>query len=473
MIRDYPFVAREHELKRLNKLYRSSSFQMAVIYGRRRVGKTSLIRKFIKDKPAIYSQGIQTIARQNLNLFSEDVSSFVKRNTNLPELKHFATYRDVFTYIQTIANQINDKLVLVLDEYPYFAESSHEISSELQSVIDNLYKQNNNIMIILCGSSMSFMENQVLGIKSPLYGRRTAQFKIRPFNLFDTKKLLPDIKNDDLLVYYGITGGVPQYLVGIDQKLNLEENLEELFLYPDSILYNEPNILLKQELNNPEVYFAILTAIAKGKSKFNEIFVASGLNNNSNLTTYLTDLINLGIITTKEPIFNRNKRKKVYLIKDGLFRFWFQFIATEQSAINSGRIKALKTRILDQLPYFLGPTFEDTSKQWLWQTKKLPLEPRAIESWWGNNPLRKRQDEIDIVAPNYNDTEAIIGECKWHNANNLNDSMIDLLQERAYLVPKISKSYLYFFAKEANQEFIDYAKNHNVHVVLYKDFFNK
>lgn len=471
MIENYPFVARNHELNRLKKLYQSSSFQMAIIYGRRRVGKTSLIREFIKDKPAIYSQGIQTVAQQNLNLFSEDISTFVKHNTQNEGIDHFINYRDAFTYIQTIANQMKQKLILVLDEYPYFAESNPAISSELQYAIDHLYKQNNNIMLILCGSSMSFMEHQVLGVKSPLYGRKTAQFKIKPFNLFDTKKMLPKINNDDLLAYYGITGGVPQYLAGIDQSLSLKENLKELFLYPDSILYNEPNIFLKQEFNHPEVYFAILTAIAQGKSKFNEIFTASGLKNNSNLTPYLSDLLELGIITKKEPIFAKTNRKKVYLVKDGLFRFWFQFIATEQSAINSGRINAVLTKIIDQLPDFLGPTFEEVSKQWLWQEENLPLEPRTIESWWGNNPIRKRQEEIDIVAPNFDDTEAIIGECKWRKSSNLNPAMINLLQERALLVPKISKSYLFFFAKEANQDFLTYARNYGVQVILYKSFF--
>ena len=152
----YLFVARENELSRLNHLYQSPAFQMAIIYGRRRVGKTSLIREFIKDKPAIYSQGIQTIAEQNLKLSSNDISNFIKENSNLtPSPENLANYRDVFTYIQTIADQLSHKLVLVLDEYPYFAQSEPAISSELQYVIDHIFKPSSNIMLILCGSSMS------------------------------------------------------------------------------------------------------------------------------------------------------------------------------------------------------------------------------------------------------------------------------------------------------------------------------
>lgn len=471
MIHNYPFVARERELKRLNKLYQSNSFQMVIMYGRRRVGKTTLIRQFIKDKPAIYSQGIQTIARQNLALFSTDIFTFTKQHGINTAISQFANYRDAFAYIESIASELKEKLILVLDEYPYFAQSDPAISSELQAAIDHIYQNKNNIMLILCGSSMSFMEHQVLGVQSPLYGRRTAQFKIRPFNIFDTKKMLPRVSQEDLLAYYGITGGIPQYLTGIDQKLSFGDNLKELFLYPDSILYNEPNILLEQEFIHPSIYFAILTAIANGKSRFNEIFIASGLKSTSNLVPYLNDLIELGIVQQKEPILNQNSKKKIYVIQDGLFRFWFKYIATEQSAINSGRVAGLEQRILSSLHTFLGPTFEQASGQWLWQEKDLPLEPRIIGSWWGNNPLKKRQEEIDLVAPNYNNTKAIVGECKWRESNSLRDKMIDLLQERSLLLPKIKKTYLVFFAKEANPEFLTYAKEHEVKVVLFKDFF--
>ncbi len=473
MIHNYPFVARERELSRLNKLYQSNSFQMAIIYGRRRVGKTSLIQQFIKNKPAIYSQGIQTIAKQNLSLFSNDISSFTKRHHLTPGVSQFANYRDAFTYIENIAGELKDKLVLVLDEYPYFAQSDPAISSELQAVIDHVYQNHHNIMLILCGSSMSFMEHQVLGVKSPLYGRRTAQFKILPFNIFDTKKMLTHVGNEDLLAYYGLTGGVPQYLTGIDQNLSFAENLKELFLYPDSILFNEPNIFLKQEFTHPTIYFAILTAIANGKNRFNEIFMASGLKSSSNLVPYLNDLTELGIIKQKYPIFNKNSKKKIYIIQDGLFRFWFKYIATEQSAINSGRITGLEQRILSSLPDFLGPTFEQVSREWIWQAKDLPLEPREVVSWWGNNPVKKRQEEVDIVAPNFDNTEAIIGECKWRGQNSLKNAMIDLLQERAFLIPKVRKNYLFFFAKEAGTDFLTYAKEHGVRVVLYKDFFNE
>ena len=193
------FIGREIELKNLNNMYRSDKFEMAVIYGRRRVGKTSLIKQLLSNKLAIYVQGVQATAETNLRFLSNAILDF-------EEPKRINRHKTFFD----------------------FAESSAEISSILQYTIDHIYKEKNNIMLILCGSSMSFMEHQVLGYKSPLYGRKTGQFKIRPFDIFTTKKMLSKVNNEDLLAYYGITDGIPQYLSFIDQTKSVEENKNEL-----------------------------------------------------------------------------------------------------------------------------------------------------------------------------------------------------------------------------------------------------
>lgn len=200
---------------------------MAVIYGRRRVGKTSLIKQLLSNKLAIYVQGVQATAETNLRFLSNAILDF-EEPKRINRHKTFFDFAEAFEEIQDIANKQNEKIVCVMDEYPYFAESSAEISSILQYTIDHIYKEKNNIMLILCGSSMSFMEHQVLGYKSPLYGRKTGQFKIRPFDIFTTKKMLSKVNNEDLLAYYGITDGIPQYLSFIDQTKSVEENKNEL-----------------------------------------------------------------------------------------------------------------------------------------------------------------------------------------------------------------------------------------------------
>lgn len=466
------FVARKNELKNLDEMYDSNNFEMAVIYGRRRVGKTSLIQQFIKDKPSIYIQGIEATAELNLRYLSDAIMDFENPN-RLNKNFNFNDFKDAFSEVQDIANQKKQKIVFVLDEFPYFAESDRSISSILQYTIDHIYKKYNNIMLILCGSSMSFMEHQVLGYKSPLYGRRTGQFKIQAFNIFDTKKMLTKVNNDDLLAYYGITGGIPQYLAFIDQKLSVAENIKKLFLRQNAPLQNEPNILLQEELRKPATYFSILVAIANGKTKNNEISQAIGFSTPSSISPYLNNLIELEIIERKQPIFENNSRKYIYAFKDNMFKFWFKFISGEQDQIALGKISGLLERIMKELPRFLRPIFEEASKDWLWKQNNLPFTPRIIKNWWGNNPILKRQEEIDIVAANADDSEAIIGECKWRNVDKLNHKMIDTLIDRAKLVPKIKKAYLYFFTKKISADFLKYAKNHDVKVIKYSDFFNK
>ena len=466
------FIGREIELKNLKRMYNSSNFEMAVVYGRRRVGKTSLIKQFIVDKPAIYVQGVEATAETNLRFLSNAILNFEQPN-RINKGRTFQDLEEAFEEIQDIANRQQEKLIFVMDEYPYFAQAASEISSILQYVIDHIYKENNNIMLILCGSSMSFMEHQVLGYQSPLYSRKTGQFKIRPFDIFDTKKMLPKVNDEDLMAYYGITDGIPQYLSFVDQNLSVPENIQRMFLMQNAPLQDEPNILLQEELRKPATYFSILNALAHGKNKNSQISQAIGLTGTNSISSYLNNLIELEIIERKQPILEHNSRKSIYAFKDNLFKFWFKFIAEAQDQIALAKTDGILATIMDELPRFLGPVFEKASKDWLWQQDNLPFYPKKISGWWGNNPVRHRQEEIDVVAINFNETEAIVGECKWRNADKLNHEMIDTLMMRATLLPKIKKTYLYFFTKEYSDNFIKYAREHNVKVVEYQDFFRE
>lgn len=465
------FVARTSEISELNEMYHSNNFEMAVIYGRRRVGKTSLIKHFIKDKPAIYVQGIEATKELNLRYLSDAIMNFDNPDQNSSGI-NFDDFKSAFEYVQNIANHSKQKLVFVLDEFPYFAETAPEISSLLQYVIDHIYKEHNNIMLILCGSSMSFMEHQVLGHKSPLYGRRTGQFKIRPFNIFDTKKMLANTKNEDILAYYGITGGIPQYLSFINEDLTVMQNIKRMFLRENAPLQDETNILLQEELRKPATYYSILVAIANGKTKSNQISQAIGFDNPSKLSPYLAKLIELDIIEHKAPIFEKGMRKAIYVFKDTMFNFWFKFISGHQDQIALNRIDGILKLIEKEMPRFLGPIFEKACIDWLWKNHDLPIEPKEIKNWWGYNPVLKRQDEIDIVATNFEDTEAVVAECKWRNANKLNVEMLKTLILRAQLLPKTKKHYFYFFVKEANSDFIKRAKLSEIKVISYNDLFN-
>lgn len=466
------FIAREAELASLADMYQSPRFEMAVIYGRRRVGKTSLIKEFIKDRPAIYVQGIEATKELNLNYLTNAVLDF-ENPDRLDRSFSYSDFRDIFSKVQDLANKQEGKLIFVLDEFPYFAQSAPEISSVLQFAIDHVFKEYDNIMLILCGSSMFFMQHQVLGHQSPLYGRKTGQFKIRPFDIFDTKKMLPLVKNEDLLAYYGITGGIPQYLSFIDQDKSIEENINRLFLRNNAILQDEPNVLLQEELRKPATYYSILVALAQGKTKPNEIYQAIGLSSASSLSPYLSRLQELEMVERKLPILEKNTKNATYHISDTMFQFWFQYISGQQDKISLNRTSGLLARIMADLPNFLGPVFEKACKEWTWRQADLPFDPQEISSWWGYNPALRRQDEVDLVAVSYDKKEAIIGECKWRKAEKLSPQMLDTLRGRAALLSSkfgITKIHLYFFAKESSLSFKELAESQKVRLIIFDDF---
>src|SRR5665647_3164278 len=232
------FIGREKELKNLNNLYDTDKFQFPVIYGRRRVGKTALINEFVKDKDTIYFTGIETNAKQNLEYFSKSIFNYTTGSNVAPV---FSSFQEALEYVFKLAEK--KRIVLVIDEYPYVAKSYKAIASMLQVLIDK-QKDTSKLFLILCGSSMSFMEEQVLGYKSPLYGRRTSQFKILPFEFFESRKYFKNFSDLDIATIYGIVGGTPQYLLQMDDNISLEHNIKDKLLNSTSYLFEEPNNLL-------------------------------------------------------------------------------------------------------------------------------------------------------------------------------------------------------------------------------------
>lgn len=259
------FIGREEELTKLNKMYQSSKLEVAVIYGRRRVGKTTLINEFCKDKKTIFFAALENSAEQNLKLLSNAIGYADTGSSSNAVYKNFS---DAFDKIKEMAS--SERLIFVIDEFPYLAQAENSISSLLQNYLDHQFK-NTKLFLILCGSSMSFMANQVLGYQSPLYGCCTAQFKIMLFDYLDTGKWFPKYSPEDKALIYGVTGGIPAYLEQFFPKKNVKENLLDYIFDKNAMLFEEPANLLKQELREPAMYNAILTAVASGKTKLSEI----------------------------------------------------------------------------------------------------------------------------------------------------------------------------------------------------------
>lgn len=209
------FIGREKELGNLNRLYISDKFEFAVIYGRRRVGKTAIINEFVKGKSCIYFTGVETNEKQNLENFSKCILEYV---TKKPANTSFDSFQTALEFVFDLA--VEERIVLVIDEYPYVARASKSLASTLQLLIDK-YKDTSKLFLILCGSSMSYMEDQVLAYKAPLYGRRTAQFKVQPFEFLEACQYFNQLSDGDKALAYGIVGGTPQYLLQLNDKLSI------------------------------------------------------------------------------------------------------------------------------------------------------------------------------------------------------------------------------------------------------------
>ena len=458
------FIGRARELSNLNKLYESDKFEFAVIYGRRRVGKTALINEFIKGKPAICFTGVETNAKQNLENFSKcilEYASGINANTT------FASFQSALEYVFEIATQ--KRIILVVDEYPYVARASKSLASTLQLLIDK-YKDNSKLFLILCGSSMSYMEDHVLAYKAPLYGRRTAQFKIQPFDFLEACEYFKKLSKEDQALAYGIMGGTPQYLLQINDNLSIEENVKNTYLNPMSSIYEEPNNLLKQEVREPAIYNAIITAIAMGASKMSEISSKVG-EDTSVCATYIKNLIALGIVKKETPYGDDSARKTIYSIEDNMFRFWYRFVPENTSIIARGASDLAYKRIEPQLSNYMGAIFEDICKQYLWKILldgKCAINFTELGRWWGANPKTRKQEEIDIVGVADKNT-ALFAECKWTNEK-VDRGVLEKLIERSELFPHTNKHY-YVFAKTGfTKSCEDMAKNlGNVSLIAYMD----
>lgn len=461
------FIGRERDLAALNRLYMSDKFEFAVIYGRRRVGKTALISEFIKDKKAIYFMGVESNEKQNLENFSKNI---IEYGSGILADTSFASFQAALEYVFKLGE--TQRLILAIDEYPYVARASQSLASTLQLLIDK-YKDSSHLMLILCGSSMSYMEDYVLAYKAPLYGRRTAQMKILPFDFEDTCRYFKKFSDEDKALLYGMVGGTPQYLLQINDNLTVEDNIKNTFLNPTSSLFEEPENLLKQEVREPALYNAIITAIATGASRLAEISTKVG-ETTAVCSTYLKNLIGLGLVQKETPYGEKTSRKSIYCIDDNLFRFWYRFVPENNSIIARGAADLAYLRIEPHLSGYMGSVFGDICRQYLWKlllSGQSPVDFSDLGRWWGTDPKTKSQTEIDIMGIADKNT-ALFGECKWKNEK-VDIGVLETLVARSRIF-HYQNVHLYLFSKsgftQGCQE--EALKLGNVTLVTYEDIMN-
>lgn len=461
------FYCREDELRKLNKRYTGDKFECIVIYGRRRVGKTALINEFCKDKPTIFFSALNTTGKENLEALSKSIMSFERPDVEYsPEFRSYDAALDELTALSK-----EKRIVFVIDEYPYLAKAKPAISAMLQHIIDHKWTES-KMYLILCGSSMSFMESQVLGKESPLYGRRTGQFKIEPLNYKETAVFHPNLPAEDNSLIYGITGGVPHYINKLDVINSVDEALLEHFFDRSSYLYEEPGNLLKQELREPAIYNAIIKAIADGASRMNDITMKVG-EETSVVSKYLKTLIGLAIVKKETPITEKPGKKTIYLLADNFFRFWYRFVPVNMSAIDSGRIAKTYPFVVKQhLSDYMGLIFEKMCHDYLlYYSDNLPIELSEVGQWWGTDPKKKKQIQIDIVGTPVNGKDYIIGSCKYRNEK-IGVDELNLIRDYASVFGKGNNYHYYIFSKGGFTSGLLQAQEHGeVHLITLEDLY--
>ncbi|KAA0257653.1 ATP-binding protein [Deferribacter autotrophicus] len=453
------FIGRDYELKKLNELYSEDKFHFVVIYGRRRVGKTALLSEFCKRKPSLFFVAEEYSDEIALKNFSRTIFA----HFNLKGLGSFDSWENAFLFLGERAKE--NRLVVVIDEFQYLVNSNRNIPSTLQKLIDHLLK-NTKLFLIVCGSYVSFMEREILGYKSPLYGRRTAQMEIIPFRFFESTQFFPKISIEEQVYIFSVFGGTPQYLVTFDPEIDLYENIKTKILDKSSYLFEEPKFLLKQELREPSIYNSILESIASGCTKLNEIATKIGIET-SKTAKYLKTLIELRIVEQLKPEkIGKSSRSSIYRIKDNFFRFWYRFVFENKGLIEQDMPQyVVENKIKPYMNSYVGLIFEEIAVEYLKilnKQRKLPFIFDRIGKWWGNNPVKKREEEIDIVA--YDEENLLVGECKWQNKK-VDLPVLNQLIEKSALFDKPNKYYVLFSRSGFTESMIKFAMN-NPSVIL-------
>ena len=399
------FINRERELSALKKFWQGKNAQLIVIYGKRRVGKTELIKQFIREKPHIYFLAQKINEHENLKLLGEAAGEYF--DNDILKRKGFENWKWVFEYLR---KNVKERTVFVIDEFPYLAEANKGISSVFQSGWDE-YLKNTPVFLILCGSSISMMEDEVLSYKAPLYGRRTGQIFLKPFPFFEAKKFYPNTSFARCLGLYSIAGGNPSYLKIFNPRLSLEANIKRNILQPEAFLYNEVEFILREELREPRNYFAILKAIALGRNRISEIVNETGLPKGI-LHKYLFILEDIHIIQKEVSVTEKNplkSRKGIYKLQDQFFKFWFKYILPNKGNIEEGRVDLVLKKIKDDFNLMVSENYENAAKEVINNHKSRFFPINKIGRWWDRN------EEIDIVVLNEEENKILFGEVKWSN----------------------------------------------------------
>lgn len=447
------FIGRKQELQFLEDKYNSKGGQLIVLYGRRRVGKTETLREFCKNKPHIFYSCREISDKLQLRSFSEKILR--EKIPAASYVKEFADWETAFRNITELPYGDNKKL-LIIDEFPYMCKNNESIPSILQNLWDELLKDE-NVMIILCGSAMSFIEKELLAEKNPLYGRATGIYKMEAMGFYDAIQFFPYYTDKEKIIAYSILGGIPHYLAQFDPAIPLDDNIKKNILTKGCILYSEVEFILRQELRETPLYNSIIEAVALGNTKLNDISTKSLIDDTSKTSVYLKNLIELQIVEREFSVNNgtkerANNNRGLYRLTDNFFRFWYAFVFTNISELEGGDVDGVfEYAIKPQLHEFAAFGFEDVCREYtreMQKDNKLPFRYKRMGRWWGKTTVRHKdtievkETEIDLLAISEKSDKYLVGECKFKGKPFSYSEYLDTI---AKLSPQKEKAEFYYY----------------------------
>ncbi len=416
------FVDRELEIRTLEKEYAKKESSLIVVYGRRRVGKTTLLSEFMKGKKALYFLATQEAEALNRSAFQEKAAAFIES----PLLAEASVDKWDTIFKVIVSCGWENKPVLIIDEFQYLGKANPAFPSVFQRIWDEILMKS-SVMVILCGSLISMMVSQTLSYNSPLYGRRTAQIRLRqiPFRYY--REFVPGLSRKEQIERYAVTGGVPKYIESFADCTDIFAGIEENILNRTGYLYEEPHFLLQQEVAEVGGYFSVLRAIAFGRTKLSEIASFMGAKA-TDLTRTLKTLIELDLVQREVPVTEENpekSKKGLYRITDYYIRFWFTMIYPNQGDVEQGNVTYVMEKIKKSfVRSHTALVYADVCREELAVRKDPPCHFPKIGRYWDKNT------EIDIVALNEEEGVILFGECKYWSGN-VDVDVFYRLQEKA------------------------------------------
>ena len=461
------FINREQELNALNNRWRGGAAELVILYGKRRVGKTELAVRFAKDKPHVYFLAEKMPLHLQAQKFSKALAQYFGDDYLVRQ--GLTDWEEIFKYVAGKKK----KMAIIIDEFPYLVEAESGITSTFQKAWD-LHLKKAPVFLILCGSSISMMEQHTLAHRSPLYGRRTGQLLIQPFRFADLGKAFPRKSFDDRLTIYSMVGGTIAYLKNFEGNRSIWKVIEEKVLQKDQFLYEEVEFLLREELKEPRNYFAILLALSLGKTKLSEIINETGFDKGT-ASGYLSILNSLSITEKEIPVTEKipeKSRKGIYQIADNFFNFWFRFVFRNRNEIEEGRIDKVASRIKQSIVELQSRNYERIAQEILLDAStsgRFPLKIEEVGRWWDRN------EEIDLIALNSETNTILFGEVKW-SKNPVGTDILNALKSKSAFVQwgKASRQehFCLFSRSGFTPDLHEIAKKDNVHL-FHKDVFLK